>query len=962
LRTGRTLHPEDVISRYRVVGPLGAGGMGEVYLAQDQTLERNVALKVLPPELVSDQDRVRRFILEAKSASSLSHPNIVTIYEIGQDVVHTKDGTLEPDSTPVQFMSMELITGKSLSTLIHDDKTDLRTLLGYLAQAAEGLAKAHSAGIVHRDLKPGNIMVSADGFAKVLDFGLAKLTERRDLEPDPEPEVSSAPTRLDPATGAGTLLGTAGYMSPEQVQAKSVDHRSDIFSFGSVLYEAATGQRPFVAESAVETMHKILHDKPAPIEERNPKAPAELRRVIRRCLAKSPDQRVQSMKDVALELREIVDEWDSLSASGASGSTIAGGPIPGASPAKSKSFAAIAVGVALVAVAASGVAFWAMRQGKTGAAPPPFETMRMTTQTSRGDVTEAAISFDGRYLAYLTGAVGQSSVRVRQVATGSDVEVVPSEDGLFEGLSFTPDGNYLFYLKRRRDTPNYRALMQVPSLGGASRERAFDVDSRVSFAPDGKHAVFMRGFPQERKTNVVVLDIEAATERVLASIAQPHTLSGAPAWSPDGRHIAIIELDTSSGGLTSILAVLDATDGRRQDVQVAKGAQHDSIAWLPDGSGIVRSGQDFGRSVSRQLSIVSYPGGTVRKLTNDASDYRQVTVSAGEAAIAAVRLNRVTNLWVADPTGAEARAITKFTNAENSPVGFVTGSDGSIVFVAARDQSLQLWAVGADGGEPRALTGGDGFAVNPRPFHGGVAYTRIEPGGGLSVWRVDLDGTHARNLTPNTPSQIVDIARDGSVLTLVQLDSLASTWVMPSSGGAPKSLGPKTTGGAISPDGTQILGFELTTGPDGLIQTVSKLFRADGTPTGVTVDIPQRDANTLAWSPDGASFTLIDQGDPARNLERVRIGSGSVERLTRFTEGRTTAFEWSPDGSRIAVARRIGDVSGVWLTAADGSKPVQIARFPTDEIFGMRWTQDGKHVVINAGKRSSDAVLIRNFS
>src|SRR5262245_8577862 len=285
------LQPEDVVARYRVVGPLGAGGMGEVYLARDSSLERNVALKVLPPDLVRDEERVRRFVLEAKSASSLSHPNIVTIYEIGHDVVNDQ---------PVQYISMELIQGKTLGTLIHEDRTDLRTLLGYLAQAAEGIAKAHFAGIVHRDLKPGNIMVSSDGFAKVLDFGLAKLTEGRESSP----EMTSAPTRVE-STGVGAVLGTAAYMSPEQVRGATVDHRSDVFSFGCVLYEAATRTRPFVAETPVETMHKILHDKPAPIEEKNPSCPAELRRLIRRCLAKSPEQRVQSMKDLAIELREI---------------------------------------------------------------------------------------------------------------------------------------------------------------------------------------------------------------------------------------------------------------------------------------------------------------------------------------------------------------------------------------------------------------------------------------------------------------------------------------------------------------------------------------------------------------------------------------------------------------------------------------------------------------------------------
>ena len=263
--------------------------------------------------------------------------------------------------------------------------------------------------------------------------------------------MTSAPTQAEDATGAGALIGTTGYMSPEQILAKAVDHRSDIFSFGCVLYEAATRQRPFVAESAVETMHKILRDKPVPIEERNPKVPAELRRVIRRCLAKSPDQRIQSMKDVALELREIADEWDALSASQTSGSTIVREAGSVSSRTRPKPLLAVTIGVAVIAVAAIAVAIWATRQGAKSDASQPFQTMRMSTQTSRGDVTEAAISLDGRYLAYLTGAVGQTSVRVRQIATGSDVEVVPSQEGLFEGLSFTPDGNYLFYLKRRRD-------------------------------------------------------------------------------------------------------------------------------------------------------------------------------------------------------------------------------------------------------------------------------------------------------------------------------------------------------------------------------------------------------------------------------------------------------------------------------------------------------------------------------
>src|SRR5262245_540156 len=288
----RTLQPQDQIAHYRIVGPLGAGGMGEVYLAQDKTLERNVPLKILPPELVQSEERVRRFVREAKSASSLNHPNIVTIYEIGQDDVQEREPerARDSDTARLHYISMELVSGTTLTTKIHHDKVDLRTLLGYMAQAAEGLAKAHGAGIVHRDLKPGNIMVSEDGFAKVLDFGLAKLTESVPAEG----EATLGPTHAGEGTTAGAVLGTVGYMSPEQVRGAAVDHRSDIFSFGCILYEAATRMKPFTADSNVETLHKILHDKPTPVEEVNRAVPAEVRRVIRRCLAKNPEQRFQS--------------------------------------------------------------------------------------------------------------------------------------------------------------------------------------------------------------------------------------------------------------------------------------------------------------------------------------------------------------------------------------------------------------------------------------------------------------------------------------------------------------------------------------------------------------------------------------------------------------------------------------------------------------------------------------------
>jgi serine/threonine-protein kinase len=286
------------LSHYRIVSKIGEGGMGEVYLAQDTKLDRKVALKILPGDVASNRDRMERFIREAKSAAALNHPNIATIHEIGES-----DG--------VNFIAMEFIDGVTLGEKIHHEGTPLRKLLRFLQHAADGLAKAHAAGIVHRDLKPDNIMITRDGHAKILDFGLAKL-----IEPQPVPAGDSdeaATAVMLQRSSPGAIMGTVGYMSPEQAGAKNIDQRSDIFSFGCVLYEAVTARKPFVGDSVVDTLHKIIHDSPPPITDSNPTASPELQRVIRRCLAKDPDERFQSIKEVTIELKELRRQLEGVS-------------------------------------------------------------------------------------------------------------------------------------------------------------------------------------------------------------------------------------------------------------------------------------------------------------------------------------------------------------------------------------------------------------------------------------------------------------------------------------------------------------------------------------------------------------------------------------------------------------------------------------------------------------------------
>jgi len=283
------------LGRYEIRSQLAVGGMGEVYLAQDTRLDRKVALKILPTGVAANQERMRRFVQEAKAAAALNHRNIAHIYEIGE-----ADG--------MNFITMEFIDGQTLRQYVHRGQTDLKKLLRYLQHVAEGLTKAHAAGIVHRDLKPDNIMITREGEAKILDFGLAKLIEPQQSSHSSGEAASELATAiLQQHSTPGVVLGTVGYMSPEQAQGKTneIDHRSDIFSFGCMLFEAVTGHKAFEGKDPIDTLNKIIREPVPPISDFRPDVPNHLQRIVRRCLAKDPEDRYQTIKDVAIELREL---------------------------------------------------------------------------------------------------------------------------------------------------------------------------------------------------------------------------------------------------------------------------------------------------------------------------------------------------------------------------------------------------------------------------------------------------------------------------------------------------------------------------------------------------------------------------------------------------------------------------------------------------------------------------------
>src|SRR5438552_10055823 len=297
----KELEANTAISHYRIVSKIGAGGMGEVYLAQDTKLDRKVALKILPADVASNRDRMERFVREAKSAEAVSHPNIAQIFEIGEH-----EGT--------HFIAMEFVEGVTLREKIHRERPELRKLLRCLQHVAEGLAKAHAAGIVHRDLKPDNIMITQDGHAKILDFGLAKLIEPQLTEAAEGENFGDAATAImQQHSTPGVIMGTVGYMSPEQAQGKTneIDQRSDIFSFGCILFEAATSRKPFEGDSVVKSLHSLIYEPAPQIKDLNPSAPADLQRIVRRCLAKDKEERYQTIKEVAIELKELRRELES---------------------------------------------------------------------------------------------------------------------------------------------------------------------------------------------------------------------------------------------------------------------------------------------------------------------------------------------------------------------------------------------------------------------------------------------------------------------------------------------------------------------------------------------------------------------------------------------------------------------------------------------------------------------------
>jgi len=829
------------LAHYRVIAQLGAGGMGVVYLAADEHLKRNVALKILPDEVVNDESRLRRFKQEAQTASALNHPSIVTIYEIG---------TIECGGKERHFIAMELIEGRTLREL-QPSRANLKKLLPPFIDVADGLSKAHAAGIIHRDLKPENIMITADGRAKIVDFGLAKLVPCEvQLSPD-------APTAVL-ETGTGMVMGTVGYMSPEQVEARVADHRSDIFSLGCVLYEAVGGARAFRGTSAVDTLHQILHADPAPLHELNPAAPPDLIRVVHRCLAKDPDERFQSVKEVAIELRAILRDQIHDSAA----------VKPLFLKRQPRGLWKVALFAALVASALTAAAILLLPRQQ-----PALSSYRFTPlETTPGYEGFPAWSPNGKTIAYVAEVDGVLQVFTRSLTSSQRTRITSQQRDCREPF-WSPDGSRIYFISV---AGNKDALWVVGAAGGSPEVVLRDVSS-AAISPDGKRLALLRQTNEQGEFNLTLefADGEGGKAQRFEhpDFVDQYITTGSIRFSPDGTklgawlYLGAVGVGGAAGNTGATRGFFEisipAMQPRRRLEVLTSIPRSYPFSWLPDSRHIVFGGQVPGELGGTHLWLADTVSNRLEAVTATPGNEAYPSVSPDGKRIVFTTEDADFDLLEIPLNGSPVKPLLASSRVERIPVWAPDG--GSFAFVSNRSGVEEVWLRSVKGDFERPI-------VSRGDFDDGLAL--------IASLALSPDG------------QRIAYQRSGGNFRI---------WISSVAGGAPVLLNGKEFAyedhPTWSPDGEWIA-FVGYSEEGRRSRTFPKLMRKrvglDDPPAVIAENVIS--AGGLKWSPTGEWIAY----ETAEGMTLVSP-DGAKKRL--LVEDSWHAFAWSKDGKTLYAIR-----------------------------------------------------------
>ena len=868
------------LGHFEIVEMIGAGGMGEVYRARDPRLGRDVAIKILPSSVAGDADRVRRFEQEARAAGVLNHPNITAVHDIGTNL---SDGSL--------YVVSELLEGETLRSRLGVGALPMRKALDYARQIAQGLAAAHEKGIVHRDLKPENLFVTKDGRVKILDFGLAKLTR---------PEEGGAQTNFPTATAGtepGVVLGTLGYMSPEQVRGKPADHRSDLFSFGAILYEMLAGKRAFHGDSAADTMSAILMREPEDLSATNRSIPPGLERIVRHCLEKSPDERFHSAHDLAFQLEALSDTSSAISAA----------PAPRAVRVRATPWLATAL---LLALAGIGV----LLLQRPSATEPP----RTSFLTFSGYDKDPAASPDGKLVAFVSQRDGRSRIWLKQLATGEEVALTSGEDA---APRFSPDGSELLFA--RAEGP-VSALFRVALVGGEPR-KMIDNALAADWSPDGSRIAFVRPSEKGQRIGSVlsVAGTDGSGERPIGETNDLPLLY--PRWAPDGRTIAAVRLG-SIASVADQIGLFDVETRKSRLIPVPpSGGTVSSVAWTRSAEEVVyaQAAQLTSQVPLSRLVVQSVRSGENRTVLWIPNLVWGVDLlSSGDIVFDAITIRQnLRGIPLSSSGGPSEEWFTRGNSVDRQPVYSPDGE--RIAFASTRSGNIDIWQVDRRTGAVRRLTSdaADDWDPGFTPDGKNLLFSSNR-GGHFEIWIADADGRRARQLTQDgVDAENPTATPDGEWIVYGSgHPQKRGIWKIRKDGSSATRLAEGTfVHPEISPDGRYVVYHPP---PDPGWTDIRVLRLADGAPVDfrIRAEFPGGQAppslmstpgslGRARWMPDGRAIAYVAVDDKGRTGVMVQdFVPGADTRASRRPlvgfdgERHAESFGISPDGARLMLS------------------------------------------------------------